>query len=259
MQIGVTNDVILDSRRAVWLPKAKTLAVADFFIGLGAARRRRVDAMPSLSQQDLWERLFGLMAEYQPETFVIMGDLKPNQGTLEGEEAEELRQILKKLSSGGRQLVQVVGHPDRSLGPAMEGTQLKIVETHRAGAHTLMHRRRIFVYPRHESGQGFWINGGVHPLFAVPSLSPSGSPDWIRLPAFLHTGFALVMPPFVPYAQGYEVMQPERLPRQAQAWKLFAERISPLDLPSLPTPPEHLRNIARPPKRGKEGSVNVEA
>jgi hypothetical protein len=77
-------------------------------------------------------------------------------------------------------------------------------------------------------------------------------PDWLRLPAFLYTGFALVMPPFVSYAQGFEVIQPERLPRQAQAWRLLADRLSALELASLPPTPEHLRTLTRPPRKGKD-------
>ena len=107
-----------------------------------------------------------------------------------------------------------------------------------------MHRRRIFVYPRHDPPQGHWINGGLHPLFAVPTPGPSGEEGWLRIPAFLHTGFALVMPPFVTYAQGWEVMQPERLPRQARAWKVFSERLGALDLAELPPAPEALKLLA---------------
>jgi metallophosphoesterase superfamily enzyme len=94
----------------------------------------------------------------------------------------------------------------------------------------------------------------VHPLFAIPARSPDHGEDWMRLPAFLHTGYALVMPPFVPYAQGHEVMQPERLPKQARAWSLLGDHLAPLDLAHLPPAPEHLRTITRPVRKkdGKE-------
>ena len=252
MQVQLNDDVVLDSRRAVWLPRQKTLVLSDFFIGLGAARRRRPDPMPTVPQQDLWERIFSLIESYAPAQVALLGDLKPNQGNLEGDEAEELRTIFRKLSAGGRTVIQVVGHPERSCGPALEGTGIQPVEQTRVGPFTLMHRRRIFVYPRHETPQGFWINGGVHPLFAVPNLSPTGAPDWLRLPAFLYTGFALVMPPFVSYAQGFEVIQSERMPRQARAWTLLGDHIRPLDLASLPPAPEALRTLTRPPRKLRE-------
>lgn len=258
MQVQLNDDVVLDSRRAVWLPRQKTLVLADLFIGLGAARRRRPDPLPAAPQVELWERVFSLIDEYDPAQIALLGDLKPSQGTLDGDEAEELRVIFRKLKGGHRQVVQVVGHSDRSSGPALEGTGIQPVEQHRVGPHTLMHRRRIFVYPRHDATQGFWINGGVHPLFAVPGPGPAGEPDWIRQQAFLFTGFALVMPPFVSYAQGFEVIQPERLPRQARAWKLLADRLTPLDLADLPPTPEHLRTLTRPPRRSKDGAKGAE-
>ena len=53
----------------------------------------------------------------------------------------------------------------------------------------------------------------------------------------------------MPWAQGFEVMQPERLPKQAKAWSLLSERLTLLDLPKLPPPPPHLAALARVPRR----------
>jgi uncharacterized protein len=251
MQLPFSDEVILDSRRAVYLVRTETLVLADLFLGLGAARRRRPDPFPTSQHNDLWERLLGLLDEYKPKRVALLGDVKPNQGHVEDEEAEELRTLFRKLGGQGRDVIQVVGHPERAQGPALEDLGVRPVESHAMGVHTLIHRRRIFVYPRHDPPYGFWINGGVHPLFCLPTVGPDGTQDWGRYPAFLYTGFALVMPPFVSYAQGWEVMQPERLPRQARAWKVVGDnQLSPLSLPDLPAPPEHLRTLRRTqPKR----------
>ncbi len=251
MQTRLSDDIFLDSRRAVWLPAHRTLVISDLFLGLGAARRKRSDAIPSGQHHDLWERLLGLLSELDPSRVALLGDVKPAQGNLEGDEAEELAALLRKIAGGKREVVQVVGHPERSTGPVLEAAGIRPVEHFSIGAHTLMHRRRIFVYPRHDPPHGLWINGGLHPLFALPTPGPANEAEWLRHPAFLYTGFALVMPPFVAYAQGWEVMQPERLPRQARAWKLLGERIAELDLGSLPPPPEALRTIVRPPAKFK--------
>lgn len=252
MHIPFSDDVILDSRRAIVLPRQGTLVLADLFLGMGAARRKRPDLLPDSQQNDIWERLLGLLSDYQPRRVVLLGDIKPNQGTLEDEEEAELKMLFHKLQNQGREVIQVVGHPERSWGPSLEGTGIQPVDTYRVGCNTLMHRRRIFVYPRHDPPQGFWINGGLHPLFAVPILGSDGTEEWLRYPAFLYTGFALVMPPFVSYAQGWEVMQPERLPRQAKAWKLLGEHLVPLSLPDLPPPPDALKNLARAAARGRK-------
>ena len=245
MHIPFSNDVILDSRRAVILPKQETLVIADLFLGLGAARRKRPDLLPASQQNDIWERLLGLLEDFKPKRVVLLGDVKPNQGNLDGDERDELWTLFRTLHSHNREVIQVVGHPERSYGPALEDTGIQPVDDYRVGYNTLIHRRRVFVYPRHDPPQGFWINGGLHPLFAVPITGTDGREEWLRYPAFLYTGFALVMPPFVSYAQGWEVMQPERLPRQARAWRVLGDQIAPLSLPDLPPPPEELKSLAR--------------
>ena len=247
MHVALSDDLILDSRRAAWLPKTGTLVLADLFLGLGAARRRKPE-LYSNTHQELWERLVSLLDEFKPAQVALLGDVKPMQGAVEGDEREELRQLFKKLGAGGRKVLQVVGHPERAAGPALQDTGVLPVEQHRTGPFALMHRRRIFVYPRLEPG-ALWINGGVHPLFALPSQDPEGQPDWMRVPSFLYTGYALILPPFVPWAQGFEVMQPERLPKHAKAWTLLSDRLTPLDLATLPAPPAHLAALARGPKR----------
>ena len=252
MQIKFSEDMILDSRRAILLPRQETLVIADLFLGLGAARRKRPEVMPTGQQHEIWERLLGLLEDYQPRRVVLLGDIKPNQGQVDADEAEELQTLLRKLQGHGREVIQVVGHPERAWGPALEGTGVQPLDSYRVGAHTLMHRRRIFVYPRHDPPTGFWINGGLHPLFAVPLVGTGSGEDWVRYPAFLYTGFAMVMPPFVSYAQGWEVMQPERLPKQARAWKVVGDNLlAPLSLPDLPSPPDSQRLLVRPPSKGR--------
>jgi len=257
MQIKFSDDVILDSRRAVLLARQETLVLADLFLGLGAARRKRPDLVPSGQHHEIWERLLGLLDDFRPRRVVLLGDVKPNQGHLEDDdEEEELRALFQKLGGQGREVIQVVGHPERAWGPSLESTGIQPLETYRVGAHTLMHRRRIFVYPRHDPPQGFWINGGLHPLFALPMPGPDGTESWLRYPSFLFTGFALVMPSFVSYAQGWEVMQPERLPRQARAWKVVGDyHLAPISLPDLPNPPDTQKLQSRPASRNKRREV----
>lgn len=252
MQIKFSDDVILDSRRAVLLPRQETLVLADLFLGLGAARRKRPDPVPNGQHHEIWERLLGLLEDFKPRRVVLLGDIKPNQGHLEDEEGEELRALFHKLQGHGREVIQVVGHPERAWGPTLETTGIQPLDSYRVGANTLIHHRRIFVYPRHDPPSGFWINGGLHPLFALPMADADGTEQWIRYPSFLYTGFALVMPSFVPYAQGWEVMQPERLPKQARAWKVVGDYfMAPISLPDLPNPPESLRLAARPPSKSR--------
>ncbi len=156
--------------------------LADLFLGLGAARRKRPDPVPNGQHHEIWERLLGLLEDFQPKRVVLLGDIKPNQGHLEDDEAEELRALFQKLRGHGREVIQVVGHPERAWGPSLENTGIQPMDSYRVGANTLMHRRRIFVYPRHDPPTGFWINGGLHPLFALPLAGPDSGEGLDPLP-----------------------------------------------------------------------------
>ena len=245
------DGLIMDSRRAIFIAEQETLVISDFFLGLGASRRKKTDVSAVNQHHDLWERLLGLLQDYSPKSVAILGDIKPSQGSLEDEEAEELLALFRKLRANGRSIIQVVSQLERVQGPVMEEAGVTPVENQAVGPYTLMHRRRIFVYPRHEAHTGFWINGGVHPLFAVPTPGPQNEEGWLRYPAFLYTGFAMIMPPFVSYAQGWEVMQVERLPKQSKAWGVLGNRMKELDLANLPPPPEALSQIVRPISKTK--------
>ena len=243
------KDLILDSRRAIFVAEPRALVISDFFLGLGAGRRKK-ETLPVSQHLDTWERLMGLLQDYSPSIVAVLGDIKPDQGRLDAEETEELQALFRKLRGRDRRVVQVVSHPERIDGPAMDALGVSPLEHYDMEPYTLMHRRKTFVYPRHEDPRGLWINGGVHPLFAVPTPGPQCEEGWLRYPAFLYTGFAVVMPPFVPYAQGWELMQVERLPKAARAWGLLGGRIREFDIQSLPPPPDSLRLAARP-KGGK--------
>jgi len=250
------NNLIMDSRRAVFAAEQDTLIISDLFLGNGAMRRRKPDIMLTSQHHDLWERLLGLLSEYRPKTIALLGDIKPSQGNLDDDEADELRSLFRKLRAKGRDVVQVASHSERLSGPTMKAIGIEPQENHFIDPFTLIHRRKIFVYPRYEASlSGFWINGGVHPLCAVPTPGPASEEGWLRYPAFLFTGFALVMPPFVTYAQGWEVMQTERLPKQARAWTVLGDQMKELDLHALPPPPETIRQIIRPTakQKGRQG------
>ena len=84
MHIAMFDDLLMDARRALWMPRQHTLVIGDFFFGLGASRRRNPDAFPTAAYLDPWERLMSLIDDYRPERIVVLGNIKPNQGTLTG-------------------------------------------------------------------------------------------------------------------------------------------------------------------------------
>lgn len=76
MTITIRNEeLILVKERAIFLPKEKLLAISDLHLGKAAHFRKAGLQVPStLAQSDL-NRLSDLLAEYQPETLLINGDM----------------------------------------------------------------------------------------------------------------------------------------------------------------------------------------
>jgi DNA ligase-associated metallophosphoesterase len=69
------EELILAKERAIFLPKEKLLAISDLHLGKAAHFRKAGLQVPStLAQSDL-NRLSNLLAEYQPETLLINGDM----------------------------------------------------------------------------------------------------------------------------------------------------------------------------------------
>jgi len=106
MQIKFSEDVILDSRRAILLPRQETLVLADLFLGLGAARRKRPTGAQRPAPRDLGTPA-GPAGRHQPKRVVLLGDIKPTRAT-GGRGREELRALFQKLQGHGREVIQVV-------------------------------------------------------------------------------------------------------------------------------------------------------
>ena len=76
MTITIRNEeLILAKERAIFLPKAKLLAISDLHLGKAAHFRKAGLQVPStLAQGDL-NRLSDLLETYQPESLLINGDM----------------------------------------------------------------------------------------------------------------------------------------------------------------------------------------
>lgn len=68
--LWITSSLVLDARKAVWLPKDKVVAVADLHLGHSGD-----SALPAASPPDeIVARLLAIVADYQPKTVVLLGE-----------------------------------------------------------------------------------------------------------------------------------------------------------------------------------------
>ncbi len=93
--LWISSTLVLDARKAVWLPKERTLAVADLLLGQAGGEGELNDETVA--------QLLALVADYQPEKVVLLGDTLAPQA-----EGEALTARLKALLAALRERAGVV-------------------------------------------------------------------------------------------------------------------------------------------------------
>lgn len=65
----------LDGRAALWIPAERILAVADLHWGYAATHRARGNLLPAWGDDDIEQRLDGLVRDYAPAEMIWLGDI----------------------------------------------------------------------------------------------------------------------------------------------------------------------------------------
>jgi metallophosphoesterase superfamily enzyme len=112
------EDVVLDARRAVWLPRSRCLAVGDLHLGEAWARRARGQLVPLSGGESAVARLKSLLEDYRPERLVLLGDIVHAALPLEG--IRSAVTDLASLEQKGLTLDLCLGNHDRHLPQQLE-------------------------------------------------------------------------------------------------------------------------------------------
>ncbi|WP_254763312.1 metallophosphoesterase [Natrinema marinum] len=116
---SVAVDVPFSVRdRAVFLPAAETLVLADVHLGKAAASS--VDA-PLDDGADVVERLRGLLEETGPTTVVVAGDLLHSFSRLPLGVDRDISRFVDAVDAAGAELVVTPGNHDTMLESAFDG------------------------------------------------------------------------------------------------------------------------------------------
>jgi uncharacterized protein len=191
----------LDARRALWLPEARLLAVADLHIGYAWAHRHAGQLMPITARDTTPDRLRSLVEDYKPERLVLLGDIVHRAMP-----AEPVKQaLLAVLNALPTQLcvTAITGNHDRHIEQLMRGRFTPL--TH------LVANGCVFVHgdaasaavaaadikSARQSG-GWVVIGHEHPSVTLGD----GVATWEKYPCFLICEGLLVLPAFSQWAAG---------------------------------------------------------
>ncbi len=188
---------------ALWLPEKETLFVADAHLGYGWAQRRRGELGPVLDG-GAHGRLTAVTEELRPKTLIFLGDVVHAPAPAPPERAL-VEEILKALASRVK-IVVVEGNHDRSFARDFGHLGLPLVDEWRHAGVVSIHGDKLRApVPRGHT----LVLGHLHPAAVIHDAAGASR----RLPAFLRSRRAIVLPAFSPFAGGIDVSRgmPEEL------------------------------------------------
>ncbi|MET3036664.1 ligase-associated DNA damage response endonuclease PdeM [Chryseobacterium sp. NRRL B-14859] len=180
-EISIQNEVfILTNQRAVFWDKEKALILSDLHIGKTAHFRKNGIALANHIMKSDLERLSVLIEYFQPQKFIVVGDLLHAGDNSDVDEFCMWRKQYPDL-----QLYLIEGNHDR-LSDSLEDKLClnhKTTSLHLHGIHFIHHFDRL--------QSGFQITGHIHPGIILHSAVKS-----IRLPCFVLSNDQLLLPAF---------------------------------------------------------------
>jgi metallophosphoesterase superfamily enzyme len=170
----------LDARLALWLEASRILVVADLHWGFAESHRIRGNLLPAWGDADIANRLCSLLADYQPEEMIWLGD---SLHTVAGRTAAE-----EFLNAAEIPIAIVGGNHDRRWSRAAELTSL------RRGNLVLHHGDRDLPV----TAATIEVVGHYHPAVSWGD----GAGTRLKLPALVKSPRKIIMPAFSPWAAG---------------------------------------------------------
>jgi putative SbcD/Mre11-related phosphoesterase len=184
----IEEDVILDGRLALYHESEQWLAVADVHFGYELSQRAAGALFPLWGMAEIEDRLCGLLAEYQPQRLIIVGDFVHDRAARAP--ALALLERLTQRDCAGLQVVLIAGNHDRRAFAAEEVCASHVTE-------------RFYFHHGDgpipdDLGSRTAIIGHHHPA----GMLRDGAGLALKLPAFVQNGREWILPAFSPWAAG---------------------------------------------------------
>lgn len=188
---GEEAPVVLDARRAAFLPESGSLLVSDLHWGKSETFRKHGIPIPdSLLQSDL-NRLSALIHEHRPEQLLILGDLIHGPLGLTDALQEKIRNWRNRFSIP---MILIAGNHDRKVAQAAEHWDIAVLrESWEEGGFLFSHQ------PEQKPEQFNWC-GHIHPTVRI-----TGQADSLRLPCFHIERHGATLPAFSEFTGGYNI------------------------------------------------------
>jgi metallophosphoesterase superfamily enzyme len=207
--LNVAPHVVLDSRLALWHETQRWLACSDLHFGYELKQRALGGLFPLWGMEDVETRLLALLAHYQPDKLILVGDIMDFAGSV-----DHTLELIARLSREC-EVVCIAGNHDH---PVLVRSSV-FVRSHTEDGFFFHHGHRMkemCATPKDGGETRTHITGHWHPAHVFHD----GAGLSLKLPAFVQTSVAYfnegstqdtscwVLPAFSPWASGTRMAHP---------------------------------------------------
>ena len=188
--------VTITSDRCLILSEGPTVVIGDLHLGYERALEQEGMYLPRINTDSIREDLNNIISRYEPERFVLLGDIKHDFRHAGFEEKREVRRIFTLLTEAA-QVVAVKGNHDNYLQNIISDLGLLAVDHIDIMGFRLEHGHE-------DSGKRPVIIGHEHPSVRIPGSVGGG----LKIQCFVHAEKegVIVLPPFSPFASGNDLV-----------------------------------------------------
>ena len=188
--------VTITSDRCLILSEGPTVVIGDLHLGYERALEQEGMYLPRINTDSIREDLNNIISRYEPERFVLLGDIKHDFRHAGFEEKREVRKIFTLLTEAA-QVVAIKGNHDNYLQNIISDLGLLAVDHIDIMGFRLEHGHE-------DSGKRPVIIGHEHPSVRIPGSVGGG----LKIQCFVHAekDGVIVLPPFSPFASGNDLV-----------------------------------------------------
>jgi putative SbcD/Mre11-related phosphoesterase len=205
----IAENVLLDSRLAVFHEEEKWLAVADLHFGFELSQRLAGNLFPLWGMQSIETRLRELLCDYQPSKLILVGDLVHDKNG-----ARELFSLITRLREQS-EVILIGGNHDIAINRQKSNTEYSrfdLIDSFATERFEFHHGN----CDRKRNGR-IQIIGHFHPAATLRD----GAGLWLKFPALVQETKCWILPAFSPWAAGTEWEEHER----SRTWLCTPQRV----------------------------------
>lgn len=191
-ELELWDGLWITNERCVIMKRRKVAIISDLHIGLESVLEASGLHLPHIQTDSMKTSLLRIIERYQPDQFIILGDLKHEFSKNLTQEWSEVQRLLGILQERGK-VVVIKGNHDNYLATIASKMGIELVEQHELDGITFSHGHL-------QNDSRPLVIGHEHP--SIRLFDPVGA--CVKMPCFIHlpSEKILIIPAFSPLASG---------------------------------------------------------